>query len=203
MHALVNNNLLNIALYPLYCPPVAWLRLAINAEKIHIPTDVLFQKQTLMSRCHIKGANKTETLTVPIIRTARGKPISEAEIAYSQNWYQQHKHAMQTAYGKSAYFEYFADDLFHILTQRHEKLLSLNLTIIEYIFNILSFKGQIALTTSKEIENITFIPYFQETDAIHREPLKPYFQFFGDFVPNLSILDLIFHHGKDAFRYLV
>jgi len=198
----VNNNPQTIALYPLYCPPVAWFRLAINAEKLYIPTDFSFQKQTLMSRCHIKGANKTETLTVPIIRTARGEPISEAQISYAQSWVQQHKHAIQTAYGKSAYFEYFADDLFHILTQRHEKLLALNVAIIEYIFNILSFKGKITLTTLKEIENIPIIPYYQETDAIHHEPMKPYFQFFGDFVPNLSIFDLIFHHGKDAVRYL-
>jgi hypothetical protein len=181
---------------------VAWFRLAVNAEKIHIPTDVIFHKQTLMSRCHIKGANKTETLTVPIIRTARGKPISEAKIAYAQSWVQQHNHAIQTAYGKSAYFEYFADDLFYILRQRYEKLLALNVAIIEYVFNILSLKGKIVHTTLKEIENIPLLPYYQETDTIHQEPMKPYFQFFGDFVPNLSILDLIFHHGKDAVRYL-
>lgn len=157
-----------------------------------------------MSRCHIKGANKTETLTVPIIRTARGEAISEAKISYAQSWVQQHKHAIQTAYGKSAYFEYFSDDLFNILTEKPEQLLSLNLAITEYILKILSCKEKIVLTTLQEQGNadLTLLPYYQESDATHQEPLKPYFQFFGDFVPNLSIIDLLFHHGKDAVGYL-
>jgi hypothetical protein len=198
----VNNNPQSIALYPLYLPPVAWFRFAINAETLYVPTDVLFQKQTLMSRCHIKGANKVETLSIPVMRSARQEPISEAQIAYSQSWYQQHKHALQSAYGKSAYFEYFSDDLFQIITQKHPKLLSLNIAIIKYILDILSYKGDLVLTTLNEKQNINLIPYYQESDYYHHTPMKPYFQFFGDFVPNLSVLDLVFHHGKDAVRYL-
>ena len=59
------------------------------------------------NRYNIAGPNNIQTLTVPITQDDKHNPITQVRINYNENWIRDHKHAWQTAYGKSPFFEFY------------------------------------------------------------------------------------------------
>jgi hypothetical protein len=132
--------------------------------------------------------------------------MKEVQISYAENWQQQHWRTIFSAYNRSPYFEYYKDSLQKIFETRYDRLINFNLDTIHWL------KTQLALKFEEE----TITSYNKYTgEDIDLRKLNPkgtstadypfYHQVFGDqnhFIPDLSMLDLLFNEGKAAITYL-
>lgn len=149
-------------------------------------------------------------LTVPI-----AKPDSSScrwdEIYVSTHgaWWDVHRVALESAYGRTPYFEFYIDRFLPMLTvgvdSRFPKLSSLALAWDAEIRSILTFPpspGENSATLSTIVEDAEDASTMVN-DAIPTYP--PYYQVRADklgFISDLSILDLIFNLGPESPLYL-
>ncbi len=142
------------------------------------------------NRYNIAGPNNIQTLTVPITQDDKHNPITQVRINYNENWIRDHKHAWQTAYGKSPFFEYYDYRFWSILDAQPVTLADLLNPWNQLLFAQLGMN--FFETTSKETQqNITQI--------------KPYPQVFDvklGFRSEVSGIDLLFNQGPLAKEYL-
>ena len=190
-----------------------------------------YQKQSYRNRCHFYSASGVQSLSFPVVHSENGYslPIREIKVDYSTPWVRQHKMAIVSAYRTSAFFEYYQDELFAILDSHPETLWELNISLIQFFVRKIGIPVEFLLTEdycrSEEIvaegvwKGLPFNPSLDAVDlrqVIHpKRPddilarlgmEKPYFQVFAGkhgFIPNLSIMDLLFNEGPDAVSYLV
>jgi len=147
-------------------------------------------------------------LTIPVVHVSGKTPIAEVLIDHSQKWVNNHWRAIQSAYGKSPYFEYYADDLHDILYSRPPLLYELNKRLLSMCLKALRIdvpvketmayikivqNGVLDLRNAIDVKNPTSMNRFFTP--------VPYAQVFGStFVENASIIDLIFCVGPEAGR---
>lgn len=149
-----------------------------------------FSKLNNPNRYKIAGPNNIQSLTVPITQDDKHNPISQVRINYNENWIKDHKHAWQTAYGKSPFFEYYDYRFWSILDAQPVMLSDLLHPWNQLLFVQLGLSA--VESTSKEIQqNIILI--------------KPYPQVFDvkfGFRSDVSGIDLLFNQGPLAKEYL-
>ena len=190
-----------------------------------------YQKQSYRNRCHFYSASGVQSLSFPVVHSENGYslPIREIKVDYSTPWVRQHKMAIVSAYRTSAFFEYYQDELFAILDSQPGTLWELNLEIIRFFIRKIGIPVEIRMTedflkSGETVGNGVWegLPYNAGLDAVDlRQAIhpkrpddilrrlgkeKPYFQVFAGkhgFIPNLSIMDLLFNEGPDAVSYLV
>ncbi len=209
-----------------YLPPIEYFVAIANSSKVEIESGEMYQKQSYRTRCHINGANGILVLTVPVLRSAfKGEggshkmPTSELMIDYSKPWLQQHKRALEAAYMSSPFFEYYMDDLYAVLDSGENNLLRMNTALTLKIAELVGVETPVAISggdfimPGSEVLKQRGISDFR--DSIHPKKTaqlleqlkmnKPYWQVFTGkqgFVPNLSILDLLFNEGPNAISFL-
>ncbi len=178
---------------------------------IFIEAKEMFIKQTYRNRCMILSPNGPQILVVPVKKgRAKLRPIiSEIEIDYSHAWIQKHLNSIKTAYGSAPFFRYYFDDIAQILKHKHPTLFALNHEILNYFLNILNINKEIKTThefiSTYESGNINDLRYITSTKFLPPVEFPAYNQVFENkfnFIPNLSVLDLIFNLGPEAELYL-
>ena len=185
----------------------------LSPSVVYIEACENFQKQSYRNRSRFYGAEGVQTLSFPLLHEGGTHkiPISEIKIDYKTPWVQQHERAIVSAYGMSAYFDYYKDELFAILESGHERLFDLNLALIRFFIEKTGIKVDLRLTEDYERE-----PQMEDLrEAIHpKRPNtilsdldleKPYFQVFAPkygFMSDLSIMDLLFNEGPDSILFL-
>ena len=203
----------SVLLSSTYFGPIQWY------QKLHRMPCIIeqhdhFVKQTYRNRCVIATANGTQTLTVPIERYDGTKcPMRDIRISDHGNWRHLHWNALVSAYGETPFFEFYADDLRPFFEKRHSFLFDLNLDIMHTMCQLLDVRPQVTLS-----EQYIVLP--SEDDAVvdFREAIRPkhplpdadfnptpYYQVRAQrhgFLPNLSILDLLFNEGPEGIFYL-
>ena len=142
------------------------------------------------NRYNIAGPNNIQTLTVPITQDDKHNPITQVRINYNENWIRDHKHAWQTAYGKSPFFEYYDYRFWSILDAQPVMLADLI-----YPWNQLLFA------------QLGFIPFASTSTEIQQNiiQIKSYPQVFDvkfGFRSEVSGIDLLFNQGPLAKEYL-
>src|SRR6476646_2810806 len=111
-----------------YHPPAAFFAALLHADGLLLEAHEHYRKQTYRNRCLIRTAQGVQPLTVPVLDGNRAEKVSvsDIEIDYRQNWIHRHWRTLQTAYGNSPYFEYYADYLHDIYVQKPSHLFDLN-----------------------------------------------------------------------------
>ena len=187
--------------------------LELSPSVVYIEACENFQKQSYRNRCRFYAADGVQTLSFPILHDGgtHKQPVADIRIDYSKPWVLQHKRAIVSAYGMSAYFDYYKDELFAILDSQPEKLLDLNLALLRFFIEKIGLKVDLRLTEDYVKE--TDCEYLREVihpkkdnDVLRRLGLeKPYFQVFAQkygFKSDLSVMDLLFNEGPDSILYL-
>lgn len=192
-----------------YFPPLSYMAAVVNSDSIWIEAHETYPKQTWRNRCTIATANGLQNLSVPVIKIYGNHTLTrEVSISYSENWQQLHWRAMEAAYNKSPYFEYYKDRLEVVLKAEHIRLIDLNMFILEEILSILKINIPVQTTTSfnkSESKLIDLREVFSPKHQLELNLFQPYYQVFNDrhgFYPNLSILDLLFCEGPATVTYL-
>lgn len=191
-----------------YLPSLEYMTVLLQHPALLFEVEENFTKQTYRNRCMILGANGVERLTVPVIHTSGMKTkTKDTKIDYSQNWMKRHQGAIQAAYGNAPYFEYFEPYLHQIFAKKSFFLVDLNIDLLCLVYRIL----EVPLVYDKTQEFGVFDGNSQydqisakkdwTTRSIYQN--RSYRQCFGsDFVPNLSILDLVMNYGKESLTFL-
>ena len=185
----------------------------LSPSTIYIEACENYQKQSYRNRCHFYAADGKQSLSFPIAHSegTHKHLISEVLIDYSKPWALQHKRAIISAYRTSAYFEYYQDELFAILDSKPERLLDLNTRLLEFFLDKIGIKAEIRMTENysqnTDCEDLREVIHPKRPDNILEklELNKPYFQVFAEkhgFIPNLTIMDLLFNEGPDSIIYL-
>lgn len=195
----------NILLSTAYLPPICWFSLAAKAEMCILEKMEHFPKQTYRNRAHICSPNGILALSIPVVKGSKNHTIiKDVRISNNDNWQRLHWQSLQSAYRRSAYFEFYEDDFSRFYHQKFEYLFDFNLEIIEWLSKNLGLNLTFDLTD----EYIKQYPdsVLDYRDAIH--PKKPdvcfhptYFQLFEPklgFMPNVSSIDLLFSQGNRA-----
>ena len=187
--------------------------LELSPSVVYIEACENFQKQSYRNRCRFYGADGVQTLSFPVIHEGgtHQNPISEVKIDYKTPWVQQHEKAIISAYGMSAYFEYYQDELFAILESRPDKLFDLNMALLKFFIDKTGLCVDLRLTEDydrmPDAEDLREVIHPKRPNAILRdlELEKPYFQVFSQkhgFQSDLSVMDLLFNEGPDSILYL-
>ncbi len=182
----------------LYFGPTAYYRMIAQAETPIWQGGERYSKQTLRNRCSIYGANGKIQLSIPVNRLyGKNTKTSELLISYVEPWQQIHWRSIKSAYGRAPYFEYFEDKIEALYLEKHEYLFDFLKQVNQVVLDILKIQSPIISLESLNTEGQ------KRMDAFSKEKFYPnenkYYQIFEDrhgFIPNLSILDWIFHCGN-------
>ena len=186
-----------------YLGPVAYYSAILQSEEIFIETKEHFIKQSFRNRCIIMGANGTQTLTIPKERKSSDKTlISDISISNQDNWQKLHWQSIVSAYNSSPFFEYYKDELLPFYNTKHNNLFDFNLKLTKTILGFLQVDKEFNFTSKfqKESNRLDF-----RSSKFILKNQEEYQQVFCEkysFIPNLSILDVLFNLGPETTSYL-
>lgn len=197
------NQSMKVVLGSQYTGNIAYFSALKNAEEALIEVHDHYEKQTFRNRCEIYGANGKLKLTLPLVRQGKRIPLTNVKIDNSQDWQKLHWRSFQSAYRSSPYFEYYESHFETFFNQPYESLVELNKALLEKITTLLQIEVPITYTESyqKEYEGYEDLreiisPKVKDhpRNRINFEYMQVFDMKYG-FIPNLSILDLMFNEG--------
>ncbi|MPR32001.1 WbqC family protein [Salmonirosea aquatica] len=188
-----------------YLPCLEYFSCLMQFDEVVLDVYEPYVRQSYRNRCRVLTANKVDTLTVPVKNRGQGGTIREVRIDYDQPWHRRHWGCLQSAYGKSPYFEHYSPGLEALYYKKIPFLFDFNFELLTLCLHYLGVKKHMTYTLSPTsmISNIfdarSLINAKKKTDGTVFYTPFPYYQTFGnDFVSNLSIVDLLFNQGPES-----
>lgn len=201
-------NYQNIVISTMAFPPTQVMALFLQGIPVLIEHEENYQKKSLRNKYIIGTHQGKLQLSIPLKKGKNSNMnIQKVMICYNEDWPAQHWNSIQTAYGKSAWFLYYKNDLEQFIKTKAESLLDYNAAFLKL------FSKWTSCPVSAEPTQMYFKNYAPETldlrsadniNALINSPQRPYYQVFcrDSFLEGLSILDLIFHLGPETVNYL-
>jgi len=199
----------NSAILPLfYLPPVSYFRILTERNtSFFIEKQEHFPKQTYRNRAEIASPNGKLVLTLPVVKGSKNHTsVKDVKLSYDIRWQRLHWLSLQTCYRSAAYFEYYEDGLAPFYEKKYTFLFDFNLELFDWLRNQLKLNTEYTLTKEYESSGYTwdYRAHFTKNKLDRSEQFKSYFQVFSDrnaFIPNLSIVDLLFNQGPQSKSY--
>lgn len=188
-----------------YLPPVEYFSLILKHESFLIEREENYLKQTYRNRCRILTSQGPLYLIVPVLRASFHKvKTRDTQIDYSKRWQQIHLRSISSAYRSAPYFQYYFEIFEKIISEGHKYLIDLNTSLLEALMGITGIERKVLFTESFTVESNTDFRYALSPKKKSDFSARRYPQVFDQFgfIPNLSIIDLIFNTGPDAVDYL-
>ncbi|MEJ6978922.1 WbqC family protein [Pedobacter sp. P351] len=192
----------------LYLPPIEYFHeLSKHADRIIIEQFEHFPKQTYRNRASIHSANGKLDLIVPVLRGEKvHTQIRDVKISYDFDWQRLHWLSLQTSYRSSAFFEFYENEFAPFYEKRYDFLFDYNEGLFNLLLKLLKLDVKYTFNQAYE-KRYSDLEDFRNT--IHPKipssyQTKPYFQVFEDrngYMPNLSIVDLLFNQGPKSVQY--
>jgi hypothetical protein len=213
---------------PVYLPWLGLFHKIALSDKFVFFDEVQYLPRDWMNRNKIKTASGSTWLTVPVLKKGhREKKTSEIEINNELDWKKKHLKTIQNNYGKTNYFEKYFSFFEDIYSKDWLKLADLNEFMLKWFlkelgikteflkasdYNFKGTKSDLVLDMCVTLNSDLYIfgamgkEYANLRDfenkgiqVIFQNYNHPtYTQKFGDFLPNLSITDLLFNCGPKS-----
>ncbi len=197
-----------ILLHPSYFPFIEQMAAVAQADKVVFEVEDNYQKQTYRNRTFIAHSNGKLLLNIPIKHNNFQKRQKTKDVVVENDfpWQEQHWKSLQSAYRTSPFFEYYEDELEHIFTEPVEGLMAHNLKIFDLLCELIGIDVEVSKTTSFEtkpdIIDLRVLIDAKRKSAFEAEAYTQVHQANHPFLPNLSVLDLLFNEGPNALGYL-
>lgn len=167
-----------IVLPTAYLAPQAWYEAFLKTDAVQIEVQESFVKQTYRNRCLIHDAQGNEIiLTVPVMKVEHKQLTRDVQISYQQHWQHQHWMALRSAYGKSPYWDYYADFFAPYYERETKWLVDLNEGLHDVIVRLLHNKP------NEQLARLAHTTTFMQADLE---------QYWGN---GTSILDTLMENG--------
>jgi hypothetical protein len=196
-----------------YFPPVHFFSEICNTEEIIIEQHENYIKQSYRNRCEILSSNGKQTLSIPVQKKSGEKQlIKDIKIDYKNNWQSIHFKSLEAAYLSSPFYEFYIDSFIPFFEKKYTFLFDFNLEIIKKILSELQLEKQIRFNDNFQKEynfrdfRETIHPKKDIQIFFPKYTIQKYIQVFSDkypFIPNLSILDLLFNEGPNTENLLI
>ena len=210
---------------PEYLPWLGFFKKMMNAELFVFLDDVQFRKKGWQNRNRIRINDGTALLSIPV-HTHSYPKINEVTIDNEKNWSIRHKKSILYNYARAPYFDEIKDFIESIFEKKFQYLVDLNTEIIKFIMNELEIKSKIVFSSELEIskkgsdrvldickavgadhyitgtfwaESNLRVEEFKKSniDVEFQKFQHPiYKQIHGEFIPEMSIIDLLFNKGR-------
>jgi hypothetical protein len=183
---------------PYYLISASYLSHCLLHDNWNVSQNMQYHKRYKLNRCTIAASQGPLSLSVPLLNGRNQKKIlNEVQIDYRHKWNREHINSLKTVYGKAPFFMYYFDAIHEILMSHEFHLLSLNVRLMNSILEALHFtqrveiKAEMSEVDEQDISSIQCIEYNQ------------LFQERTGFIPQCTVLDLIFNHGPDSKQILL
>lgn len=217
---------------PNYLPYLGFFDKIYKSDIFVLLDNVQYSKESWMNRVKIKTPNGWQWLSVPILTKGKlDQLILEAEINNKIDWRKKHWKTLVTNYNKAPFFNYYSG-YFELLYQREWiRLIDINLDVLKFIlsdiglshklvraseFQVSGSGTDLLIAICKALNADTYLSGdgaggYQEEEKFDMNGIKLTFQNFqhpiynqlyGDFIPGLSIIDLLFNHGPEGIEIL-
>lgn len=198
-----------ILIHPAYFPSIAQFVAIANADEVIFETQDNYQKQTYRNRTYIAHSNGKLLLSIPVEHGISGhrQKTNEVIMANKFQWQNQHWKSLQIAYRTSPFFEFYEDDISVLFKDTSDNLLAHNLAIFEVLCDLIGIEISMSQTSeyNMNVDNVQDLRFLINAKKEYEFILTPYTQvleFKHGFLPNLSILDLLFNEGPNTLSYL-
>lgn len=217
---------------PNYLPWIGYFHKIYHSDIFVILDDVQFGKNQVINRNKIKTDKGWAYLTVPVLVKGHfGQLIKEVRLDNHINWRKKHWKSILYNYKKAEHFSNYSQYFENLYKSEWENLSKLNEDIIRNMVKFLEIQTKFIRSSELGIEgesterliNIvkavggdTYLSGIQSKDYIDKNMFAKngvkliyqdfhhpkYNQLFGDFIPKMSVIDLLFNEGQKSIEII-
>ncbi len=215
---------------PQYMPWLGYFDKIDIADVFVILDNVQYKKNEWQNRNRIKTSQGPQWITAPVLYKYPGR-ICEVGINNKIDWRRKHLQALITNYNKAPFFAEYKPLFEDILNSEWGLLSELNIYVIKQLIDALGIKTEALTASDFSLDNdptgrlvdmckqIKADQYLSGKDGVKYMDIDKfkdagielvfqdfdhpvYNQLYGKFEPFLSIIDLLFNHGKDSLEII-
>lgn len=190
-----------------YLAPVQYYGYLYAAPQVWEERHEHYVKQSYRNRCVIATEAGAMPLTIPVEHlSGERRPIRDLRLSTHGRWQAVHWNALQSAYESSPYFEYYADDFRPLYERNFDFLVDFNAALQSVVLSLLDLSPRILLTEAygeapEGVDDLRLA--IRPKNPLPDDRFSPaeYYQVFRHrtgFLPNLSIVDLLFNMGPET-----
>ncbi len=196
-----------------YLPPCGYMALLLKHGRAQIELFETYPKQTWRNRCRIATANGPVSLSIPVERPSGNHTMTlDVYPGTHLPWQKIHWRSIRSSYSKAPFFLYYSDPIEAFFLKPFKgSLHEWNHGLLHLMMDLLRMETLIEYTTDychlpPEQDLRLLISPKRAWPSVKPEAEWPsYYQVFDDrygFIPNLSVIDLLFHMGPESSDYL-
>lgn len=221
-----------VILQPGYLPWLGFFDQVIRSEVFVYYDDVQFDKHGWRNRNRIKSPNGAHWLTVPVLNKGKfGQTNLEVEIDNRQPWANKHIATTRQFYARAPHLKMYLPELEELLCSGWDNLVDLDLAVVNLICEWLHVKrkmvrsSELGISGTKSERLLKICQNFGATNYLSGDSAKDYLdvdlfaengvsvewqqfnhpvypQLHGEFIPYLSVLDMLLNVGEKGFDLL-
>jgi hypothetical protein len=217
---------------PMYLPWLGYFERIARCDAFVLLDDAAYSRNYFINRNKIRTREGWAWLTVPVLSTGRsGQPISDVEVGGGRHWQAKHWKSLAWSYGAAPHFAEHEEFFGGFYARDHARLIEVLLEPLEYLIRALGIRTRIFRSSELGVEgrkegrllgicrrlgadsylsgpsgrdyldlslwkDAGIGVFFQD----YRHPVYPQVQ--GGFLPEMSVVDLLFNCGEESLRIL-
>ena len=213
---------------PSYLPWLGFFDKLSMADEFVYLDQVQYQPEDFNNRNKIKTTQGAQWLSVPVLRKGYlEKTIADIYINKNIPWTRKHWKSIELAYSKAPFFDKYAGPLKNIYSRSWDRLIDLNAELTKLLMGELGIsmrwhrassleirgnKHWLILDLCRKLGADTFIfgaqgRNYVDVEVFNKAGISVLFQDYehptytqinGGFLPNMSVIDLLFNCGEDS-----